>query len=128
MISSQPRVANSAFTENNGKFLPQPRIGIAWSPFSSKTVVRAEIQGMYNDLQDSLRIQDGPEIGPSIPPIRLHLCRCRSSPSTPLRFRRTQSWCLEGHSRIYTDPDVDLVVAESAAGNHSQYLIYPLGT
>jgi hypothetical protein len=33
--------------------LPQPRIGVAWSPFSAKTVVRAGF-GIYNDLQDAL--------------------------------------------------------------------------
>ncbi|MGC2890725.1 MAG: hypothetical protein WB627_16765, partial [Candidatus Acidiferrum sp.] len=38
---------------NHAKFLPQPRIGLAWSPFSAKTVFRAGF-GMYNDLQDAL--------------------------------------------------------------------------
>jgi hypothetical protein len=53
VISSQPQVGSSLFTVNNAKLLPQPRIGIAWSPFSSKTVFRAGF-GMYNDLQDAL--------------------------------------------------------------------------
>jgi hypothetical protein len=53
VISSSPRIASGAFTVNNAKFLPQPRIGIAWSPFSQKTVFRAGF-GMYNDLQDAL--------------------------------------------------------------------------
>lgn len=53
VISTDPRIANSAFTSNNATFLPQPRIGVAWSPFSSKTVFRAGF-GMYNDLQDAL--------------------------------------------------------------------------
>src|SRR5271157_2799038 len=53
VISSQPRVGGSLFTTNNAKFLPQPRIGLAWSPFDSKTVLRAGF-GMYNDLQDAL--------------------------------------------------------------------------
>jgi hypothetical protein len=53
VISTQPRVADSLFTVNNAKFLPQPRIGVAWSPFSAKTVIRAGF-GMYNDLQDAL--------------------------------------------------------------------------
>ena len=53
VISDNPRVGGSLFTTNNAKFLPQPRIGVAWSPFSSKTVVRAGF-GMYNDLQDAL--------------------------------------------------------------------------
>jgi hypothetical protein len=55
IISTQPNIGSSAFTVNNGKFLPQPRIGLAWSPFSSSkaTVIRAGF-GMYNDLQDAL--------------------------------------------------------------------------
>ena len=53
VISSQPRVASSAFTTNNATFLPQPRVGVAWSPFGRKTVVRAGF-GIYNELQDAL--------------------------------------------------------------------------
>ena len=55
IISSQPTIGNSVFTVNNGKFLPQPRVGLAWSPFANanRTVVRAGF-GMYNDLQDAL--------------------------------------------------------------------------
>jgi hypothetical protein len=53
VISSQPRIANSLFTHNNARLLLQPRIGIAWSPLSSKTVFRAGF-GIYNELQDAL--------------------------------------------------------------------------
>ncbi len=53
VISTDPHVGSSFFTVNNAKFLPQPRIGMAWSPFSTKTVIRAGF-GMYNDLQDAL--------------------------------------------------------------------------
>ncbi|HKV23739.1 MAG TPA: carboxypeptidase regulatory-like domain-containing protein [Candidatus Acidoferrum sp.] len=53
VISAQPRIANSIFTENRATVLPQPRIGLAWSPFSSKNVIRAGF-GIYNDLQDAL--------------------------------------------------------------------------
>ncbi len=55
IISTQPNLGSSAFTVNNGKFLPQPRVGVAWSPFGSSraTVIRAGF-GMYNDLQDAL--------------------------------------------------------------------------
>ena len=53
VISSAPRVASNAFTVNNAKFLPEPRIGVAWSPSVGKTVVRAGF-GIYNELQDAL--------------------------------------------------------------------------
>src|SRR5271165_3366211 len=53
VISTEPHIGSSVFTVNNAKFLPQPRIGVAWSPFRTKTVVRAAF-GMYNDLQDAL--------------------------------------------------------------------------
>jgi hypothetical protein len=52
-ISSQPLVGNNTFTSNNAKFLPEPRVGLAWSPHLDKTVVRAGF-GMYNELQDAL--------------------------------------------------------------------------
>ena len=53
VISSQPHIGGSFFTENNATFLAQPRIALAWSPGSPRTVVRAGF-GMYNDLQDAL--------------------------------------------------------------------------
>jgi hypothetical protein len=53
VISSTPNIGSALFTKNRAKFLPQPRIGIAWSPVDSKTVIRAGF-GMYNDLQDAL--------------------------------------------------------------------------
>ena len=48
-----PGVGNAAFNVNRAKFLPQPRIGLAWTPFGTKTAIRAGF-GMYNDLQDAL--------------------------------------------------------------------------
>ena len=53
VINSAPHIGGSAFSTNNERFLPQPRIGVAWSPFGHKTVLRAGF-GMYNDLQDAL--------------------------------------------------------------------------
>lgn len=53
VISATPRIADSIFTNNRAKFLPQPRIGLAWSPLGPKTVIRGGF-GIYRDLQDAL--------------------------------------------------------------------------
>ncbi len=55
VISAQPTIGSSALLVNNAKFLPQPRFGAAWNPFSNRrpTVIRVGF-GMYDDLQDAL--------------------------------------------------------------------------
>jgi hypothetical protein len=55
VISTAPQVSSSTFTQNHAIFLPQPRVGLAWSPShgANQTVLKASF-GMYNDLQDAL--------------------------------------------------------------------------
>src|SRR5256884_8927356 len=63
VIVTDPVVGNSALTVNHAKFLPAPRLGIAWSPFSSKTTVIRAGFGLYYALNDNLSYrldQNGP--------------------------------------------------------------------
>ncbi len=85
VISSQPQISGSLFTENNAKFLPQPRIGIAWSPTDPKTVIRAAF-GMYNDLQDALgyRTDQNAPFNPTYSIPALAVSKFPIDPSVPL--------------------------------------------
>ncbi len=54
VLLTEPQAGYSALTVNRAKFLPQPRIGLAWDPFGhSSTVIHAGF-GLYNGLLDDL--------------------------------------------------------------------------
>ena len=88
---AQPQVGNS-FTTNNAKFLPEPRIGLAWSPFGRKTVVRAGF-GMYNDLQDALgyRTDQNAPFNPTYSIASLPVSNLPIDPTAAVPAR--PSWC-----------------------------------
>ena len=54
VMLTQPVVGQSVFSVNKAKFLPAPRLSLAWSPLASKkTVIRAGF-GLYYALNDAL--------------------------------------------------------------------------
>ena len=85
VISSQPHIGDSLFTVNNAKFLPEPRVGLAWSPITPKTVFRAGF-GMYNDLQDALgyRTDQNAPFNPTYSIAGLTVSQLPIDPSAPL--------------------------------------------
>ncbi|MGA8867363.1 MAG: carboxypeptidase regulatory-like domain-containing protein [Candidatus Sulfotelmatobacter sp.] len=85
IISTQPHVGDSLFTVNHARFLPQPRLGIAWSPLGEKTVIRAGF-GMYNDLQDALgyRTDQNAPFNPTYSIASLPISSLPIDPTAPL--------------------------------------------
>ena len=85
VISSQPRIASSAFTEDNAKFLPAPRIGVAYSLYPGKTVIRAGF-GMYYELLDSLgyRMDQNAPFNPTYSIANLPVAKLPINPTAPV--------------------------------------------
>ncbi len=85
VIATQPHIGDSLFTTNNATFLPQPRIALAWSPLSAKTVLRAGF-GMYNDLQDALgyRTDQNAPFNPVYSLAALPVARLPIDPAAPI--------------------------------------------
>ncbi len=54
VINTNPTVGSAGLTNNRAKFLPEPRVGLAWKLFGDgKTVVRAGF-GLHHSLLDNL--------------------------------------------------------------------------
>ena len=53
-IDSTPTVGSSGLKENRSKFLPEPRIGLAWDPFHKGTTAVTAGFGLHHSLLDNL--------------------------------------------------------------------------
>jgi hypothetical protein len=54
VIDTNPKVGSSGLTDNRAKFLPEPRLGIAWDPIGKgKTSITASF-GLHHSLLDNL--------------------------------------------------------------------------
>jgi hypothetical protein len=85
IISSQPQTGDQFFTVNRAKILPQPRVGVAWSPIGMKTVLRAGF-GMYKDLQDALgyRADQNASFNPTYTLANTTVSKLPINPATPV--------------------------------------------
>jgi hypothetical protein len=137
VISTQPAIGSSAFTVNNGKFLPQPRAAVAWSPFGGRrtTVIRAGF-GMYNDLQDALGYRTDQNAPfnptyslPSVPVSQLPVSTAAAVPSTAklvpggvqpdLKTPTLLSWSL----RIQQELSANTALTVGYVGSHGYHEI-----
>ena len=120
VISNQPRIASNAFTTNNAKFLPQPRIGFAWSSFPGKTVVRAGF-GMYNELQDALgyRMDQNAPFNPTYSIAAETVAKLPIDPNAPVP---PKALLVPGGVQPNLQyADADLLTHWTRTGTHSEY-------
>jgi len=132
VINTNPTVGSSALTDNRAKFLPQPRIGLAWDPFGNgTTAVRASF-GVEQSLLDNLnyRLDQAAPYNATLSysgttvsdPVKGKGTISPSSFQTDIATPSTLAWTLKLEQQIA--PQTSLTVAY--IGSHSYHQILSL--
>lgn len=132
VIDTDPTVGSSALTDNRAKFLPQPRIGLAWDPTGKgSTAIRASF-GLEQSLLDNLNYrldQAAPYnatlsySGTSVTdPIKGKGAISPSSVQTDIATPSTLAWALRIEQQVA--PQTSLTVGY--IGSHSYHQILSL--
>jgi hypothetical protein len=65
ILETNPRIGNSAFTQNNAKLLFGPRVALAWDPYGDGTTAVHAGFGIYYSMLDALAFQLNSVPGPN---------------------------------------------------------------
>jgi Carboxypeptidase regulatory-like domain len=85
VINTNPTVSSAALTDNRAKFLPEPRVGLAWDPHGDgKTSVRAAF-GLHRSLLDTLdyRLDQAAPFNTTLTLSSVAVSSLNITPSTP---------------------------------------------
>jgi Carboxypeptidase regulatory-like domain len=132
VINTQPTVGSSALTDNRAKFLPQPRIGLAWDASGKGTTsIRASF-GVQQSLLDNLdyRLDQAAPYNATLAytgttvsdPIKGKSTISPSSVQTDIATPTTLSWTLKFEQQVASQTSLTLAYI----GSHSYHQILSL--
>ena len=132
VINTQPTVGSSALTDNRAKFLPQPRIGLAWDASGRGTTsIRASF-GVQQSLLDNLdyRLDQAAPYNATLAysgttvsdPIKGKSTISPSSVQTDIATPTTLSWTLKFEQQVASQTSLTLAYI----GSHSYHQILSL--
>jgi hypothetical protein len=108
VINTNPTVSSSGLATNNAKFLPEPRVGLAWDVFGNgRTAVRGSV-GLHRSLLDNLdyRFDQAAPYNTTLSLKNVAVSSLNITPSTP-----PSAGALISPSNVQTDIDTPAVVS-----------------